>query len=91
MRAPAASTINGELRLLKRGFNVLVDARRLNADDVPKIEISIKHKRVRRGFIDPPEFAALLDKLPVDLRDAVAFLITRAGAATKCELWNGAT
>lgn len=72
MVAPSDSTVSGELRLLRYAFNIMVDARRLSHDDVPKFPVLVESP-ARQGFIDPPEFKRLLDALPDDLKDPVAF------------------
>jgi len=72
MRPPSVATINGELRLLKHAFNLLVADNRL--DKAPQIVISASKEKVRRGFVDPPEFAKLVEALPAYLKDPITFL-----------------
>jgi integrase len=74
MQPPAVATINGELRLLKRAFNVMVEAKRLGVDDVPAIKIDASKENVRKGFVNIDGFAKLVEALPEDLKDPVAFL-----------------
>jgi len=73
-QAPAVATINGELRLLKHAFRLLVAAKRLNVDDVPEIVIKVSKENVRKGFVNPPEFAKLREALPAYLKDPIMFL-----------------
>lgn len=70
---PSNGTINFELALLRRAFNIQVEARRLSRDHVPVMPMLEKSKP-RQGFLDPAEFDALVAKLPEHLRDAVRFL-----------------
>lgn len=70
---PSNGTINFELALLRRAFNIQVEARKLSRDHVPVMPMLEKSKP-RQGFLDPAEFDALVAKLPEHLRDAVRFL-----------------
>lgn len=90
MVAPSDSTVNMELRLLRRAFNLMAQKRRLSRDDVPTMPM-LAESPARQGFVDPPELARLLEALPVELRDAVAFLYHAAGDSTRCERLSGGT
>lgn len=70
---PSNGTINFELALLRRAFNIQVEARKLSRDHVPVMPMLEKSKP-RQGFLEPAEFDALVAKLPEHLRDAVRFL-----------------
>jgi integrase len=70
---PSNGTINFELALLRRAFNIQVEARKLSRDHVPVMPMLEKSKP-RQGFLDPAEFDALVAKLPEHLRDAARFL-----------------
>jgi integrase len=73
-KPPSIATINGELRLLRRAFNVLVEAKRLSHDDVPHFNIEVSKEEPRKNFVEPADFAKLVECLPNDLKDPAAFL-----------------
>lgn len=73
MVAPSGSSINNELRLLRHGFNLLVQDRRLSHDHVPKMPM-VAEAGPRQGFVDDDQFEQLRDALPDYLRDPIAFL-----------------
>ncbi len=73
MVPPSNSTINGEFRLLRCAFHLMAQARRLSHDDLPQFPM-LAESPARQGFVNPPEFAKLLDALPAVLRDPIAFL-----------------
>lgn len=69
----ARASINRELAYLRRGFKLMLKARDISA--VPAVIELLKGENVRKGFVAPAEFEALLDKLPdTDVRDLVGFL-----------------
>lgn len=72
-KTPSNSTINQELRLLRRAFHLLVEGKTLSSDDVPKMPM-LPEAPARQGFVDPAEFAALLEEMPEHLRDPISFL-----------------
>lgn len=68
----ATATINGELRYLRRMLRLGVKHRKIAA--MPIVEL-LKGENRRQGFIDPGDFAVLLEKFTdTDVRDLVEFL-----------------
>jgi len=70
---PSNGTINFELALLRRAFNVQVEARKLSRDHVPAMPMLEKPK-ARQRFVEPAQFDALVANLPGHVRDVVRFL-----------------
>jgi integrase len=69
----ARASINRELAYLRRGFKLMLKARDISA--IPAVIELLQGENVRKGFIAPGDFAALLEKIPdTDVRDLVAFL-----------------
>lgn len=73
LQPPSNGTINFELAILRRAFNVQVEARKLSRDHVPMMPM-LEKSQPRQGFLDPAEFERLCAELPEHLRDAVRFL-----------------
>src|SRR5262249_31676295 len=69
------ATINRELAALRRAFRLAVKKNLLPT--MPAITLLSEADNVREGFVDPPEFAALLSKLrelgAADVADAAEF------------------
>ena len=61
----ANATINRELACLKRAFHLAADARKVGF--VPPIKM-LKEAPARSGFFEADQFAAVVAKLPVDLK-----------------------
>jgi integrase len=83
----ARATINREIRYLLRGFNLLADGGRISA--VPRVGV-LAGENVREGFLNKPEFEAMVEHLSSDVRDLVRFLYNsawRSGEALKLE-WS---
>ena len=69
----ARASINRELAYLRRGFKLMLKARDISA--IPAVIELLQGENVRKGFIAPGDFSALLEKIPdTDVRDLVAFL-----------------
>ena len=72
-RGPAANaTINRELSLLRRAFNLAAKEDPPRVGRVPKIP-KLEENNVRTGFFEDREYAALLLALPEHLRPLMAF------------------
>jgi integrase len=67
----SASSINYDLAVLRRSFNVMKQAGRLTT--IPHVTM-LPSAEPRQGFLDPPEFARLRGALPEYLRDPIRFL-----------------
>jgi len=64
------ATIRYELAILKRGFNLALQAGKLvHRPHIPSIEV----RNVRSGFFQEPEFRAVLSHLPEDVKGIVEF------------------
>lgn len=72
-RPPSNGTINYELAILRRAFNLMVRAKKLSKDHPPAIEL-LKKAKPRKGFLRPADFERLHDALPDYLRDPIRFL-----------------
>ena len=71
------ATINIELALLSKAFNLAVRARRLRTKPyIPKLVGDVS--RVRQGFLARQEVEALGENLPPDLADVIRFLFFSA-------------
>ena len=69
----ARASINRELAYLRRGFKLMLKARDISA--IPAVIELLQGENVRKGFIAPADFAALLENIPdTDVRDLVGFL-----------------
>lgn len=68
----ANGTINRELSLLRRAFNLAADATPPKVTRVPKIPM-LEENNVRTGFFEHEEYRALLPELPEHLRPVLAF------------------
>ena len=64
------ATINLRLAALQRGYSLLLDAKRLSAEQVPTFPY-LKTKNTRVGFFERGEFEALLPHLPPAVRPAL--------------------
>lgn len=73
LQPPSNGTLNFELALLRRAFQVQVESANLSRDHAPVMPMLEKPK-ARQGFLDPVQFEALCAKLPADLHDPVRFL-----------------
>jgi integrase len=83
----ARATVNREIRYLLRGFKLLVEGGRIGV--IPRVGV-LKGENVREGFLNKPEFEAMVEYLSSDLRDLVRFLYNsawRSGEAIKLE-WS---
>jgi integrase len=67
----APATVNRELACLRRGFRLARRAGRV--PDVPPISL-LAERNVRQGFFEAPEYCAVRDALPAELRPLVTFL-----------------
>jgi len=67
----ANGTINRELALLRRGFNLLRFQKRIIKPPVIKF---LKESTPRQGFIEPWEFQEILKHLPLYLKPLITFL-----------------
>lgn len=65
------ATINRELAILKRGYNLLIRRGRLATK--PYISM-LKERNVRKGFLEPEQFIQLINHLPNHLRFPVLFM-----------------
>jgi integrase len=75
----AAATINLELGLLGRAFNLAIRAKRLGRNRRPFLpKLAADETRVRQGFFTRDEVDALCEHLPGDLADVVRFLFFSA-------------
>jgi integrase len=71
------ASVNRELAYLRHGFKLMVKAGDISA--MPAVVELLHGENVRKGFIAPAEFAALLEKVAdADARDLVAFLYASA-------------
>lgn len=66
----ARATVNRELAALKRAFALAVEHERLSS--APKIKM-LTEAAPRQGFVNPGDFAAIVDALPEELRDLTRF------------------
>jgi integrase len=73
LQPPSNGTINFELAILRRAFNIQVRARKLSRDHVPVMRM-LKTSKPRQGFLKPAEFESLHAHLPEHLRDPIRFL-----------------
>jgi integrase len=83
----ARATVNREVRYLLRGFKLLVDGGRFGA--IPRVGV-LKGENVREGFLNKPEFEAMVEHLRPEVGDLVRFLYNsawRSGEALKLE-WS---
>lgn len=83
----ARATVNREIRYLLHGYRLLFDAGEISY--VPKVKL-LEGENVREGFLNKPEFEAVVEQLSPDVRDVVRFLYNsawRTGEALKIE-WN---
>jgi len=79
------ATVNREVRYLLRGFKLLVDGGRFGA--VPRVGV-LKGENVQEGFLNKPEFEAMVKFLKPDTVDLVRFLYNsawRSGEALKLD------
>jgi integrase len=75
LQPPSNGTINFELAILRRAFNIMVRAKKLSRDHVPAMPMfNKKTLKVRQGFIEPAAFERLHAALPEHLRDPIRFL-----------------
>jgi integrase len=72
MPAAANATINRELSLLRRAFNLGKDSTPPKVTSVPKIP-QLAENNVRKGFFEPLDFAAIRRALPEEIRPVVTF------------------
>jgi integrase len=71
------ATVNRELAYLRHGFKLMVKAGAISA--APAVVELLQGENVRKGFVAPAEFAALLEKIPdTDARDLTEFLYNSA-------------
>jgi integrase len=68
----ARSSVNHDLAMLRRMFNLAVEKGLLTAAQVPKIRTP-DPKNARRGFFEPTDFEAILAELPQYLRSVMRF------------------
>lgn len=73
LQPPSNGTINYELAILRRAFNLMVRAKKLSKDHPPAIEM-LEEAKPRKGFLRPADFERLHDALPDYLRDPIRFL-----------------
>jgi integrase len=73
LQPPSNGTLNAELALLRRAFNIQVEAGNLSRDHTPVMPMCEKSK-ARQGFVGVPEFEQLCSALPEHLRDPIRFL-----------------
>jgi len=73
LQPPSNGTINFELAILRRAFNIQVRAKKLSRDHVPAMKM-LKTSKPRQGFLKPADFERLHDELPEHLRDPIRFL-----------------
>jgi integrase len=66
----SAAEINRELAIIKRGYSLAIKAGRLHVR--PHIPMLAEHN-VRRGFLEPAQFAAVRAELPAALRPMLEF------------------
>jgi integrase len=66
----ARATVNRELAALKRSFALAVEQERLSS--APKIKM-LTEAAPRQGFVNPGDFAAIVEALPDELRDLARF------------------
>ena len=66
----ARATVNRELSALKRALTLAVEQDRLSS--VPKIKM-LTEAAPRQGFVNPGDFAVIVDALPGELRDLARF------------------
>jgi integrase len=75
LQPPSNGTINFELAILRRAFNIMVRAKKLSRDHVPAMPMFKKKTlKVRQGFLEPAAFERLDAALPAYLRDPIRFL-----------------
>ena len=67
----SVSSINGELRVLRRMFSIQIDGGKLSRK--PKF-VMLDGEKVREGFVDHGDFLRVLGGLPEHLKPAVEFL-----------------
>jgi len=65
------ATVNKELAALRRGFRLARRAGRVS--EIPPISL-LEERNVRTGFYEAPEYQAVRDRLPADVRPLVACL-----------------
>jgi integrase len=65
-------TINRELALLRRMFNLALANAKLSRDHVPQITM-LKEDNVRQGFFEEHEYRSVLKKLPEQMRPVATF------------------
>jgi hypothetical protein len=87
-RGLSASSVNYDLAILCRAFNVAKDVTKV-LTTVPKITL-LPAAEPRQGFLEPSDFARLRDALPDYLKDAIAFLYLSGWRVARCDRWNGA-
>jgi integrase len=81
------STVNRELALIRRGFNLLKQRDRINK--TPYISL-LKESPPRQDFITPSEFTLIYRELPLHIKDVFLFAY-RTGLRKNCILnltWN---
>jgi integrase len=69
----ANATINRELSIIKRAFELAVRSRKLSQDHVPHIEM-LEENNVRQGFFERAQFEAIRNHLPIELRPLVTLM-----------------
>jgi integrase len=73
----ARASVNRELAYLRHGFKLMLKAGDISA--IPAVIELLQGENVRKGFIAPGDFAALLEHIPdLDVRDLVEFLYNAA-------------
>ena len=83
----ARATVNREVRYLLRGFKLLAEGGRVGA--IPRVGM-LKGENVREGFLNKPEFEAMVKFLKPDVADLARFLYNsawRSGEALKLQ-WS---
>jgi integrase len=78
----APATVNRELAALRRMYSLAVDGERLTR--APHIA-TLKENNVRTGFFEWPQYEAIREQLPADLRPVVTFAYI-TGWRTKSEI-----
>jgi integrase len=66
----ANASINKELGILKRAYNLARIDRRIDADIIPKFP-RLEENNSRQGFLEPEQYARLLEVIPDDLKPAL--------------------
>lgn len=64
------SSINREMSVLRRAFNLAVEAGKIDRDSVPKFRF-LPEDAPRKGFVEPEQYQRLLDAMPEDLKPAL--------------------